>query len=153
MGLDQYAYARKGAPETETREFEYLDEQGIKQTQTEVHVIYKDEIELAYWRKHPNLQGWMEQLYRSKGGDERDFNCVDVVLTAADLDSNLSCTVTATNASGAQSVTSEAVAVPALALLSSGVLVDSDFDGDFAPEDFASAQDAFETLAAVLGDQ
>lgn len=86
MGLDQYAYARKGAPETETREFEYLDEQGIKQTQTEVHVIYKDEIELAYWRKHPNLQGWMEQLYRSKGGDERDFNCVDVVLTAADLD-------------------------------------------------------------------
>jgi len=28
-----------------------------------------------------------------------------------------------------------------------------DFDGDFAPEDFASAQDAFETLASVLGDQ
>lgn len=84
MGLDQYAYARKGAPETETREFEYLDDQGIKQTQTEVNVIYTDQIELAYWRKHPNLQGWMEQLYRSKGGDE-DFNCVDVELTLDDL--------------------------------------------------------------------
>lgn len=85
MGLDQYAYARKGAPVTETREFDYLDDQGIKQTQTEVHVVYKDEIELAYWRKHPNLQGWMENLWREKGG-EGDFNLVDVELTAADLD-------------------------------------------------------------------
>ena len=84
MGLDQYAYARKGAPETETRHIEYLDDGGIKQTQTEVQVIYTDEIELAYWRKHPNLQGWMEQLWREKGGEGK-FNCVYVDLTAADL--------------------------------------------------------------------
>lgn len=85
MGLDQYAYARRGAPETEKQEFEYLDDQGVKQTQTEISVIYTDQVELAYWRKHPNLQGWMEDLYRSKGGDE-DFNCVDVELTLEDLE-------------------------------------------------------------------
>lgn len=85
MGLDQFAYARKGAPETETHELEYLDDQGIKQTATEVQVIYTDQIELAYWRKHPNLQGWMENLWNSKGG-EGEFNCVDVELTDADLD-------------------------------------------------------------------
>ena len=85
MGLDQYAYARKGTPETETREFEYLDDAGFKHTHTEVNVIYTDQIELAYWRKHPNLHGWMEQLYRSKGG-EGEFNCVDVELTLDDLE-------------------------------------------------------------------
>jgi len=86
MGLDQYAYARRGAPETETRYFDYLDDQGIKQTQTEVQVIYTDQVELAYWRKHPNLQGWMEDLYYSKGGEDEDFNCVDVELTLDDLE-------------------------------------------------------------------
>lgn len=26
------------------------------------------------WRKHPNLQGWMEKLYRDKGGFQDVFN-------------------------------------------------------------------------------
>lgn len=26
-----------------------------------------------YWRKHPNLHGWMEALYRQKGGVAEDF--------------------------------------------------------------------------------
>ena|SRR5690554_4268140 len=38
------------------------------------------------WRKHPNLHGWMEQLYRAKGGQDDTFNCVNVALTADDLD-------------------------------------------------------------------
>ena len=42
-------------------------------------------MELAYWRKHPNLQGFMEELYREKGG-EGEFNCEDVELTLDDLD-------------------------------------------------------------------
>jgi hypothetical protein len=42
--------------------------------------------EIHYWRKHPNLHGWMEQLYRDKGGEEASFNCVNVQLTAGDLD-------------------------------------------------------------------
>lgn len=42
--------------------------------------------ELHYWRKHPNLHGWMEWLYYGKGGTEHPFNCVPVVLTSDDLD-------------------------------------------------------------------
>ena len=69
MGLDQYGVARKGEAKT--------DEEGF--------TFYEDEMELAYWRKHPNLQGWMEELYHEKGGEE-EFNCVDVELTLEDLD-------------------------------------------------------------------
>ena len=69
MGLDQYANARKGEPQT--------DEDG--------YTYYEDSMELAYWRKHPNLQGWMEDLYYEKGG-EQEFNCVDLELTLDDLD-------------------------------------------------------------------
>lgn len=74
MGLDQYAYARKGLPETDF---------GSPRVE-KVSVIHKDQLELAYWRKHPNLQGWMEELWKSKGG-EGQFNCVDVELTLDDL--------------------------------------------------------------------
>lgn len=42
--------------------------------------------ELHYWRKHPNLHGWMEALYREKGGSADEFNCVSVALTREDLD-------------------------------------------------------------------
>jgi len=68
MGLDQYAHARRGEATK--------DEDG--------YTVYEDNMELAYWRKHPNLQGWMEDLYHEKGGEE-DFNCVDLELTLEDL--------------------------------------------------------------------
>ena len=32
-----------------------------------------DSAELPYWRKHPNLHGWMEQPYRQKGGKSEGF--------------------------------------------------------------------------------
>jgi hypothetical protein len=70
MGLDQYANARKGEATK--------DDEGC--------TYYKDSMELAYWRKHPSLQGFMQELYHSKGG-EGEFNCVDVELTLEDLDS------------------------------------------------------------------
>jgi len=41
--------------------------------------------EIHYWRKHPNLHGWMERLYRRKGGRAEDFNVAPVLLTDADL--------------------------------------------------------------------
>lgn len=41
--------------------------------------------EIAYWRKHNRLQGWMENLWHSKGG-AGEFNCVDVELDEEDLD-------------------------------------------------------------------
>ena len=64
MGLDQYALIR-----SDTK-----DENGQWET-----------AELAYWRKHPHLQGFMESLYREKGGT-KEFNCVDVELTLEDID-------------------------------------------------------------------
>lgn len=42
--------------------------------------------ELFYWRKHHDLHGWMEQLYRAKGGTKESFNCVPVRLHESDLD-------------------------------------------------------------------
>ena len=69
MGLDQYAMARRGESKTDEEGYEY----------------YEDSMELAYWRKHPNLQGWMENLWRVKGNDG-EFNCVDLELTLNDLD-------------------------------------------------------------------
>ena len=42
--------------------------------------------ELHYWRKHHDLHGWMEKLYRDKGGDADSFNCIPVELTVDDLD-------------------------------------------------------------------
>ena len=58
-----------------------------------------DSRELAYWRKHPNLHGWMEQLWRNKKysvqptdasapveSDSDMFNGVELELTWADID-------------------------------------------------------------------
>ena len=55
--------------------------------------------EIAYWRKHPNLHGWMEQLWRNKKysvqptdasapveSDSDMFNGIEMELTAEDLD-------------------------------------------------------------------
>jgi len=46
-----------------------------------------EQSEVQYWRKHPNLHGWMEHLYRLKGGSAESFNCVPVELTLEDIDS------------------------------------------------------------------
>jgi hypothetical protein len=42
--------------------------------------------EICYWRKFNALHGWMEDLYRLKGGSKDSFNCTTVRLTANDLD-------------------------------------------------------------------
>jgi hypothetical protein len=56
MGLDQYAYvaARAGAYDEyyEDKNYDKEDSDPTKQSKPR---------ELAYWRKHPNLQGWMKQ--------------------------------------------------------------------------------------------
>jgi hypothetical protein len=44
-----------------------------------------DSVEIFYWRKHPNLHGWMKRLYVERGGTEV-FNCVPVRLDATDID-------------------------------------------------------------------
>lgn len=67
MGLDMYA-------------FKTLDK-----IDTSVDFSVSTALELHYWRKHPNLHGWMQSLYYEKGG-KHEFNCVPVQLTAEDLD-------------------------------------------------------------------
>ena len=76
MGLDQYAYAAAKADSWDKSK------------------------EIAYWRKHPNLQGWMERLWMSKldvpnvESDQflenqyppTDFNGIELELTLEDLD-------------------------------------------------------------------
>ncbi len=67
MGLDMFAMTTNHTPESP--------------------VDFKSEspTELHYWRKHPNLHGWMEDLYRTKGGTANSFNCVTLQLTLDDL--------------------------------------------------------------------
>lgn len=75
MGLDMYAYAVRNRPETPV-DFYLTQEVETRDPPRDVF----------YWRKHPNLHGWMERLYREKGGKEEDFNLVNVILDPADLD-------------------------------------------------------------------
>jgi hypothetical protein len=42
-------------------------------------------LEIAYWRKHPNLHGWFDSLYRERGG-EGDFNGDELEIFSEDLD-------------------------------------------------------------------
>ena len=44
-----------------------------------------DYTEIAYWRKHSDLNGYMEELYYEKGGDG-DFNCVPLYLSKEDVE-------------------------------------------------------------------
>jgi len=41
--------------------------------------------EIAYWRKHPNLHGWMEKLAEKKGLQYNSFNGVELELTWDDI--------------------------------------------------------------------
>lgn len=68
MGLDMYAFAT--ATDIPAVDFEPPE----------------DSVEIACWRKHPNLHGWMQQLYLTKEGGEDIFNCANVRLDAGDLD-------------------------------------------------------------------
>ncbi len=57
MGLDQFAYTKQE------------DQQN----------------EIATWRKHPNLQGYMEMIWEEKKGGDGEFNCVELELTENDI--------------------------------------------------------------------
>ena len=81
MGLDQYAYAAAKAGAKD----EYYE---VKYEQQNPDAV-DPTVELAYWRKHPNLQGWMEQLWRSRNTDpaaDPMFNGIELELSWEDLD-------------------------------------------------------------------
>ena len=76
MGLDQYAYKVRAGEQLEYTQREHI-------------------VEIAYWRKHNRLQGWMENRWIEKGrpnpqinedGTPReDFNCVNMELSWEDI--------------------------------------------------------------------
>jgi hypothetical protein len=70
MGLDMYALSTKAKPETDV-------DFSMKNIESN---------EIHYWRKHPNLHGWMQNLYDAKGGTSDTFNGDCVVLDSEDLD-------------------------------------------------------------------
>ena len=82
MGLDQYAYAAA----TETQYDEYWETAEMVDGEFVSAKVEKPR-EIHYWRKHPNLQGWMENLWRERGGDaDQSFNGIQLELTWEDLE-------------------------------------------------------------------
>lgn len=83
MGLDMYAYAgRDGQREA------YQEQEGDWDPVTQEWVSkgpVSKPVELAYWRKHPNLHGWMQKLWEAKGGNG-NFNGDELELTWEDVD-------------------------------------------------------------------
>lgn len=91
MGLDQYAYiaAKSGQRDEFYEGAEWVDGELVNTKMSKP-------VEIAYWRKHPNLQGWMEQLWIAKLAKEgktpeesewgSSFNGVELELTRADID-------------------------------------------------------------------
>jgi len=84
MGLDMYAYVagRKGQQDefNQTAELDATTNEFVSKTVTKP-------VELAYWRKHPSLHGWMEQLWQRKNPEDMStFNGVELGLTWEDID-------------------------------------------------------------------
>ncbi|NJO02792.1 MAG: phosphoglycerate kinase [Bacteroidia bacterium] len=74
MGLDMYACAVPA------------EAVGNQQVDAVFKCEDKDITKLCYWRKFNHLHGWMEQLYREKGGKREQFNCDSVRLDLSDLE-------------------------------------------------------------------
>ena len=74
MGLDMWAFA--------------VPKDLVKHAPTDVEFgddTEKAQEDLASWRKHHDLHGWMKNLYNEKGGKAQSFNCVTVQLEEKDL--------------------------------------------------------------------
>ena len=82
MGLDMYAYvAAKAGAQAEFNEGATWD----KEKGAMVNPTVTEPREIAYWRKHPNLHGWMQRLWESKG-NSGEFNGDELELTWDDLE-------------------------------------------------------------------
>ena len=88
MGLDQYAYVATRANQNS----DWWDGAEVDtETKEYINPNIEKPREIAYWRKHPNLHGWMNQLWLKKGAnmrpsDDPTFNGVELELTWEDLD-------------------------------------------------------------------
>jgi hypothetical protein len=87
MGLDMYAYvAAKAGQQAEFYEGSEWDPDHKEHRNPNVNKPR----DIAYWRKHPNLHGWMAQRWLQREGNELretdNFNGIEFELTAEDLD-------------------------------------------------------------------
>lgn len=71
MGLDMYAYSATKAGAQD----EYWE--GVEMVEGNVVAKTEKPKEISYWRKHPNLHGWMEKLWLAKGRPGIAANCED----------------------------------------------------------------------------
>lgn len=81
MGLDQYAYSasKAGARDEYWEGYDVVNESSTAPKPKEI----------AYWRKHPNLHGWMRRLWESQFPEiskQETFNGIELELTWEDLD-------------------------------------------------------------------
>jgi hypothetical protein len=83
MGLDMYAYvAAKADQQNDFYDGAHYD----AEVGDYVNPNITKPREIAYWRKHPNLHGWMEKLAQDKGLEYDSFNGIEMELTHKDLD-------------------------------------------------------------------
>lgn len=69
MGLDMFAFATSHKPG-----------EPVDFGDPEDAVLFHE------WRKHSNLHVWMEKLYFTKGGKDKEFNCMNLELSSGELD-------------------------------------------------------------------
>jgi len=87
MGLDMYAYVAARAGQQD--EF-YKGAEWDNEIKDHRNPNVNRPREIAYWRKHPNLHGWMARLWLAREGNElrdvNNFNGIELELEADDLD-------------------------------------------------------------------
>jgi len=86
MGLDMYAYTagRSGQYSDWWRDAE-LDEHKKQFVNPKI----TKPVEIAYWRKHPNLHGWMEQLWRDRQYQDQPTDATEAVDPESDTFNNV----------------------------------------------------------------
>lgn len=76
MGLDMYASRRAPIILVTSKKVREKLNLSVEKTSSQ---------EIAYWRKHNRLHGWMEELWREKTGKESEFNTEEVLLELIDI--------------------------------------------------------------------
>lgn len=124
MGLDQYLFKTKASIEEIESSRKIDSDEEIQQE------------EIAYWRKHPNLQGYMRNIWLQKNKNikpedlewSEDFNGDNVYLTEQDLNEW------------------ESAAKEKRYPSTTGFFFGSDRDEEYLEHDLASIQEAREAL-------
>lgn len=83
MGLDQYAY-RSHSANARDKWYEGAVWDEASRGFVNLDPTVEKPLELAYWRKHPNLQGWLRDRWLNRG-NSGEFNGDELELLSDDL--------------------------------------------------------------------